>query len=261
MTLLYNFLGSWQMFPEKGTYEKGKRPRSGTFRISQDDDEQIAFSINWVTLEGNAFNTEYKLYSDGQKHPFEPASVAHEAKIIYSGTKALKILFYKESGIILEILLELMPNGNMSVTNNFTESGNAFSDMEIYHRQMSVLPYASSAGGALIQPNETGMIKHHALAAMEEQTEMQLNQIRAQVELLARQAQEIQARKQMSVMIYNASLNFKPIIGSAYFLYEKKEDVFLLSMIGPKEWGGKAPYKKFIAHVRLLADHTWVELP
>lgn len=31
-------------------------------------------------------------------------------------------------------------------------------------------------------------------------------------------------------------------------------------MVSPKEWGDKGPYKQFVAQVKLLADHTWVEI-
>jgi predicted transcriptional regulator len=53
---------------------------------------------------------------------------------------------------------------------------------------MSVLPYSASVGGAVIKPTEEGVIRHKALSAMEEQTNMQLEQIRKQIELLALQA-------------------------------------------------------------------------
>ena len=33
MVQAYNFLASWQLFPEKGSYEKSQRPKSGTYRI------------------------------------------------------------------------------------------------------------------------------------------------------------------------------------------------------------------------------------
>ena len=65
--------------------------------------------------------------------------------------------------------------------------------MEIYHKQLSVLPYSASVSGAVIKANEEGIIKHKALTAMEEQTNMQLEQIRKQIELLALQAHEIQS--------------------------------------------------------------------
>jgi hypothetical protein len=95
---------------------------------------------------------------------------------------------------------------------------------------------------------------------MEEQTNMQLSQIRQQIELLALQAQEIHKRKELSMMIYNARLSFKPNIGQVYYLYEKNDGQHMLSLVSPKEWGAGMPFKKFIAGVKLLADHTWMEL-
>ncbi|TAH03522.1 MAG: DUF2452 domain-containing protein [Sphingobacteriales bacterium] len=126
---------------------------------------------------------------------------------------------------------------------------------------MSVLPYSASVSGAVIKATEEGVIKHKALTAMEEQTNMQLAQIRKQIELLALQAQEIQSRKELSMIIYAAKLSFQPVIGQIYYLYEKHDDTHLVSMVSPKEWGGGAgPYKSFIAQVKLLADHTWMEV-
>ena len=95
-------------------------------------------------------------------------------------------------------------------------------------------------------------MKHKALSAMEEQTDMQLNQIRQQIELLAKQAQEIYKRKELSLIIYEASMKFKPQIGHTYHLYEQQDGMHNLSMI--------APFKQFVASVKLLADHTWTEV-
>jgi hypothetical protein len=95
---------------------------------------------------------------------------------------------------------------------------------------------------------------------MEEQTNMQLTQIRQQIELLALQAQEIQKRKELSMLIYSAKLSFAPVIGQIYYLYEKKDDSHFLSLVSPKEWGGAGPFKKCVASVKLLADHTWMEI-
>ena len=154
-----------------------------------------------------------------------------------------------------------MPNGYLKITQQGArENGTAYTNTEIYHKQLSVLPYSASVAGALIKPNEEGMIKHKALTAMEEQTNMQLDQIRKQIELLALQAQEIQKRKELSLMIYNAKLSFKPNIGQVYYLYEKKDGDHMLSLVSPKEWGGAGPFKKFVGAVKLLADHTWMEL-
>ncbi|MFM2117370.1 MAG: hypothetical protein RL316_560, partial [Bacteroidota bacterium] len=60
--------------------------------------------------------------------------------------------------------------------------------------------------------------------------------------------------------IYEAKLSFKPNIGQVYYLYEKNDESYMVSLVSPKEWGGAGPFKKFIATVQLLADHTWKEL-
>ena len=161
----------------------------------------------------------------------------------------------------LHVMHEIMPNGYLKITQQGVKTdGKAYSNTEIYHKQMSVLPYSASVSGALIRPTEEGMIKHKALTAMEEQTNMQLDQIRKQIELLALQAQEIHKRKELSLIIYEARLSFKPNIGQTYYLYEKHDNSHLLSLVSPKEWGAGGPFKKFVAAVRLLADHTWQEL-
>ncbi|MBL0274285.1 MAG: DUF2452 domain-containing protein [Chitinophagaceae bacterium] len=154
-----------------------------------------------------------------------------------------------------------MPNGYLKITQQGTkDDGKPFTNVEIYHKQLSVLPYSASVSGAVIKANEEGVIKHKALTAMEEQTNMQLDQIRRQIELLALQAHEIQKRKDLSLMIYSAKLSFRPNIGQVYYLYEKNDDSIMLSLISPKEWGKNGPFKKFVAAVQLLADHTWKEL-
>ena len=33
MVQAYNFLAAWQLFPEKGNYEYGERPKSGIYKI------------------------------------------------------------------------------------------------------------------------------------------------------------------------------------------------------------------------------------
>jgi hypothetical protein len=77
---------------------------------------------------------------------------------------------------------------------------------------------------------------------------------------LARQAQEIRKRKELSLMIYEAKITFKPQIGQVYHVYEKTDGSHVLSLIAPSEWGGgSGPFAQFIATVKLLADHTWVE--
>ncbi len=120
-----------------------------------------------------------------------------------------------------------------------------------------LLPYAHTVGGAVIKPIDKGRVKGLAVSAMYEQTDMQLEQIRQQMELLAHQAKAIQNRVRISEAIYSADVNFEPVITKTYHLYRRRTNQqYVLSLVAPEEWGPNPPYD-FIASVRLLGDHTW----
>ena len=120
-----------------------------------------------------------------------------------------------------------------------------------------LISFPHSLGSAVIKPEDKGKIKGRAMAAMKEQTQHQLHQLYEQMRTLARQANGIKNRVKVSERIYQAMMNYEPIIGQIYYLYEKENDDDLLSMISPEEWGKDMPFKSFIASVRLLSDHTW----
>jgi hypothetical protein len=119
------------------------------------------------------------------------------------------------------------------------------------------LEYAHHAGSALIKPEDQGKLKGRALEAMDHQTDMQLNQIYEQMQLLAEQAKKLNARKQVSDFIYQAEMRFEPFINHTYHLYQRDNKVFVLSLVGPEQWGRTKQNFDFIATVKLLADHTW----
>jgi hypothetical protein len=258
----YNFIASWQLFPEKGTYELGMRPRSGIYRIQMgENSKQLRISMNWVSMEDQAFESSYIIEPNGEEQPFLDSPIGDSMKCVIIDSIKFETHFFKEGKLVLVVQHEITPKGLLKITQKHHQAdGLVLTNTEVYHKQMSVLPYSSSVSGAVIKPNEAGLIRHHALTAMEEQTNMQLTQIRQQIELLAIQAKEIYQRKELSMIIYDAKLSFSPVIGQLYYLYQNKDDSHLLSMIGPKEWGAKNPYKSFVAAVRLLADHTWKEV-
>lgn len=262
MVQAYNFLASWQLFPEKCDYRFGLTPKSGNYKIeSIHHGHALNISINWVSLDNEAFYTQYDIVPDGELHTFGNQELADTVKSEIINASTLQTIFSKEEKTILEVTNEILPNGYMKVTQKGkNKEEEPYVNIEIYHKQLSVLPYASSVGSVAIRPTKEGVIKHKALTAMEEQTNMQLDQIRQQIELLARQAQEIRKRKELSMMIYEARLGFKPQIGHTYHLYEKKDGMHMLSLIAPQEWGGAGPFRQFISSVRLLADHTWMEV-
>jgi hypothetical protein len=117
------------------------------------------------------------------------------------------------------------------------------------------LPYAHTAGGAVIRPEDKGRIKGNAMMAMYEQTDRQIGQLREQMETLVAQAKSLQRRKEISEVIYEATLGFRPVVGHIYHLYRKKDESHTISLIAPDEWE-PCPYT-YLATVQLLYDHTW----
>lgn len=120
-----------------------------------------------------------------------------------------------------------------------------------------LLEYAHTVGSAVIRPEDKGKIKGRAMAAMYEQTDAHLMQIKEQIDLLAKQAMRIEERRRLSEDIYQSKISFQPIIGHRYYFYEKDDGGHVLSMLSPNEWGRKKPNWELKAQVRLMADHTW----
>ena len=121
----------------------------------------------------------------------------------------------------------------------------------------NTLSYAHTVGGAVIKPEDMGRARGLAMSAMKEQTDMQLQQIKDQIQLLAEQVKKIERRKELSELIYAAEMGFDPLIGHAYHLYQRKNGNLLLSMISPKSWGGSFPFERHLSEVKLLSDRTW----
>jgi len=67
-----------------------------------------------------------------------------------------------------------------------------------------ILPYAHTLACAVIKPIDKGRVKGLALKAMYKQTDQQMLQIKEQIDLLARQARDIQERVMISEQVYQA---------------------------------------------------------
>ena len=119
------------------------------------------------------------------------------------------------------------------------------------------LAYPHHRGSFPVAPTKQGEIKIKAIGALQHQTDAQLQQIKEQMELLAKQATELQNRIEVSERIYGAEMRFKPTILHTYHLYEKEDGSHTLSMVAPDQWGRKGCPFYFVASVKLLADHTW----
>jgi len=260
MVEAYNFIASWQLFPERGTYESSHRPKSAIYRIRlAENAKELAISKSWISLEDQGFEFAYSVAPDGERHGVKGHGLADEVVARIEDAIHFQTDFFRGGAHVLSVRHEITNKGYLQVTQTYFLIDRVCIDVEVYHKQASVLPYSAAVSGAVIRPSEEGLIRHYALTAMEEQTNLQLNQIRQQIELLAIQAREIQQRKELSMLIYDAKIGFSPVIGKLYYLYEANDNTHLLSMVSPGEWGRRLPFKKFVAAVRLLADHTWKE--
>lgn len=120
-----------------------------------------------------------------------------------------------------------------------------------------LLEYAHHVGSALIRPEDKGKLKGRALSAMYEQTDLQIRQIKRQIEVLVDEAKKIDERKQISEMIYESGIGFQPVIGHTYHLYTDDKGQHKLSMLSPDDWGRSKPNWDYVSSVKLLGDHTW----
>jgi hypothetical protein len=257
----YNFVASWQLIPEQSSYEQGDIPTNCYYKIERIINNTLSFTVSYNHFVNGSFTNTYQININENWQIFDQQDFADEAKATTEGSHQLVIEFKKADQLILTSIHEILKNGYLAVTHNgLTTEGAKFINKEVYHKQLMVLPYSNSASGVAIRPTKEGIIKHKALSAMEEQTNMQLNQIKEQVELLMRQANEIKRRKELSLMIYEAKLNFKPQIGQTYYLYKRKDETNFISLVAPQEWGASGPFKEFLSKVQLMADHTWREL-
>lgn len=121
----------------------------------------------------------------------------------------------------------------------------------------SLSPIPVHVGSALIKPEDKGKITSNAVEAMNHYANQEIDLLRQQAELIMKQVHQIEERVEISQQIYEAEMRFTPKIMGIYHLYEKEDGSKLLSMVGPNEWGRSFPYKKHIAQVKLLGDHTW----
>lgn len=129
-------------------------------------------------------------------------------------------------------------------------------DKEKTAENPGLLPFAHTAGGAVIRPEDKGRIRGVAMTAMYDQTERQMDQLREQMETLLKQATNLKTRVEISEMIYQSSMGFAPVIHQHYYLYLRASGESVMSLVSPEEWGRRLPFE-YVASVRLLGDHTW----
>jgi hypothetical protein len=106
------------------------------------------------------------------------------------------------------------------------------------------LPYPISTLSPPIIPNDLTSFKSRGISQVERDLQQKLQEIR---ETYLATIDHFNWNK----LVYEADIQFEPIIGGTYYLYEMRGRK-LLSMISPEEWS-----QKHLATVRLNMDRQW----
>jgi len=117
-------------------------------------------------------------------------------------------------------------------------------------------PIPLSVSSPKINPIDKRLVKATAFESMQHHANQQIDLIKQQAELLMQQARKIEERLVISRKIYEADLNFEPVINTTYHVYEKQGRT-VLSLISPIEWGSRLPFDAHICSAKLLADKSW----
>lgn len=126
----------------------------------------------------------------------------------------------------------------------------------IYQGEDKFSPIPLTVSSPKINPIDKRLVKATAFETMQYQANQQIAMLKKQADLIMMQAKEIEDRLIISQKIYEADLNFEPVIGTTYHVYEKREKA-VLSLVAPNEWGKKLPYDKHVCSATLLADKSW----
>lgn len=107
------------------------------------------------------------------------------------------------------------------------------------------LPYPTSTLSPRIVPTDLSSFKSRGISQVERDLQQKLVEIR---ETYLAAIDHFNWNK----LVYEAEINFEPIVGETYHLYESRGR-HLLSMIGPKEWA-----MDHLASFRLNVDRQWL---
>ena len=117
------------------------------------------------------------------------------------------------------------------------------------------LPYASNVGAPVIRPDHSlGGWKLGAIHTANKHYQERFNKLKKEFEELAEDYK-------WNEIIFNAEFRFKPVIGKEYYLYQKKDKTFFLTLFSPYEKiGGNEGYQ---GTFKLNYDNRWelIRLP
>ncbi len=106
-------------------------------------------------------------------------------------------------------------------------------------------PYPTSVGAPGFEPIK---IDKSSVVTANHYFESRLNELKEEYKKLI---QEYNWTK----LVYEADYSFQPIVGHVYHLYERKNKMLWLSLIGPNEWK-----QTYIGSFKLQTDGKWEKI-
>jgi hypothetical protein len=114
------------------------------------------------------------------------------------------------------------------------------------------LPYASNVGAPAIKPNHSlSGWKVGAVHTANKHYEERFNDLK-------KQFQELAEEFKWNDIIFNAEMRFKPVMGKHYYLYQRDDGRFYLTLFAPHERIGGD--EGFQGQFRLNYDNRWEKI-
>ena len=113
------------------------------------------------------------------------------------------------------------------------------------------LPYASDLSAPVIKPNNLGAWKSGSVHSANKYFKERFDKIKSE-------AEELSNEFKWNEIIFNAEMRFKPVMGKDYYLYEKQNFTFYLTLFASHEKIGG--YEGFQGTFRLNYDNRWEQI-
>jgi hypothetical protein len=126
----------------------------------------------------------------------------------------------------------------------------------------NITPYATSTLGPKfdlvpVEKQKDLMINHARMYAQQE-----YDRIMELVAVLQKQADDIRRRLEITDAVHGAVYQFSPVMGNTYWIvWDKRKQHTILTQMGPTNWSSSAPEDyEYVAQVKYMGDHTWMEI-
>ncbi|MEZ4736281.1 MAG: hypothetical protein R3E79_55050 [Caldilineaceae bacterium] len=97
MYRIQDFLGKWQLVPERSVYSAGGPPKQATYEISGDQ-QTLVFTIDWVDQSDKPFHVVYTSVADGARRQTDISPAVDEMQTVIIGNN-LQTLSYKDGAV------------------------------------------------------------------------------------------------------------------------------------------------------------------